>query len=239
MPFHAIHPHFTEPTTQYWQQILPADALSPAQLAPPWRHAYPAQLPDGRYLMLPIRQFAADPSRATASLICNQASLSVADELSALLAKQLAPLRAEVIIGLPTLGLTFAPLVARELGHDRYIPMGYSRKFWYDETLSGAVHSITSPLPGKKVYLDPNLLPLVTGKRIILIDDAVSSGNTIQPPWNLIESLGAEVLACGVVMRQSRRWATHLGAERAARIVSVFDSPLLRAEPQGWVLEEQ
>ena len=238
MTFHAAHPHFTEPTTRYWQRILPADALTAEQRMPPWRHGYPAELPDGRYLMLPIRQFATDPSRATASLICNQASLSVADALSALLAEQLAPLRPDVIIGLPTLGLTFAPLVARALGHERYVPMGYSRKFWYDEALSGAVHSITSPLPGKKVYLDPNLLPLVAGKRVVLVDDAVSSGNTMKAPWDLIESLGAEVLACGVVMRQSRRWETHLGAERAARIVGVFDSPLLRAEPQGWVLDD-
>ncbi|MGJ7546111.1 phosphoribosyltransferase [Variovorax sp. LT1R16] len=226
-------PHFTEATTGYWQQLLDAGTL--ARPEAPWQHGYPARLPDGRVLMLPIRQLAADPTQAVASLICNQASLEVIETLGRMLAKKLAPLQPDVVIGIPTLGLTFAPIVARHLGHARYVPMGYSRKFWYDEALSSEVQSITTPTAGKRVYLDPNLLPLVRGKRVVLVDDAVSSGSTLKAPWRLIESLDAEVLACGVAMLQGRRWQQTLGAERAARLVGVFDSPLLQAVPDGWV----
>jgi len=226
-------PHFTEATTAYWQQLIEPDEV--AQSAAPWRHGYPARLPDGRVLMLPIRQLASEPTQAVASLICNQASLDVIETLGRMLADKLAPLKPDVVIGIPTLGLTFAPVVARHLGHTRYVPMGYSRKFWYDEALSSAVQSITTPTAGKRVYLDPNLLPLVQGKRVVLVDDTVSSGSTLKAPWTLIESLGAEVLACGVAMLQGARWRDTLGHERAARMVGVFDSPLLQAVPDGWV----
>jgi len=221
--------HHTEATTAYWQDF--ADTAA----APPWRLGYPARLPDGRVLVLPIRQLAAEPRHAVASLIGNQASLAVVETLGRLLADRLAPLAPAQIVGLPTLGLGFAAVAARHVGLARYVPLGYSRKFWYDEALSAPVQSITSPTPGKRIYLDPNLLPLVQGQRIVLVDDTVSTGTTLLAAWDLLQSLGAEVLGCGVVMRQSRRWAERFGPERAARVVGVFDSPLLQAVPEGWV----
>lgn len=225
--------HFTEPTTGYWQHIVEAGEPLPA--GPPWRYGYPAALPDGRHLVLPIRQLHSDPTLAVASLICNQASLEVVDTLASHLAQALEPHAPQWIIGLPTLGLALAPDVARGLGHARYAPMGYSRKFWYDEALSAPVVSITSPVPGKRVYLDPNLLPLLRGQRVALVDDAVSTGSTALAAWDLAEGLGLQVVAMGVAMRQGRRWRDVLGADRAARVVGVFDSPLLRAAGEGWV----
>ncbi len=227
-------PHFTEPTTDYWQTVIGPEAISGEQLVPPWRYGYPASLPGGRFLMLPIRQLAGDPSRAVASLICNQASFPVVEHLGSLLAAELELLEPEVVVGLPTLGLTLAAVTARRLGHRRYVPMGYSRKFWYDENLSAAVHSITTPQPGKRVYIDPNQLPLLKDRRVALVDDAVSSGHTLAACWDLLDSLGASVVACGVAMRQGDRWRDVLGGERADKLVGVFDSPLLRAVPEGW-----
>lgn len=228
--------HFTEPTTGYWQTIEPADASLPGQ--GPWRLGYPARLPDGRLLRLPIRQLGAEPTHAVASLLVNHASMEVVQTLGDMLADALRPFRVDCVIGLPTLGLTLAPVVARALGHLRYLPMGYSRKFWYDEALSAPVHSITSPTPGKRIYLDPNLLPLLAGQRLALVDDALSTGTTMQAVWDLVESWGAEVVACGVAMRQGRRWQDKLGSERTARVAGVFDSPLLQAAPGGWVLRD-
>lgn len=233
----TANPHFTEPTTGYWQRFVDEATLEHGQRpgAGPWRYGYPARLPDGRILLLPIRQLASDPSLAVASLIGNQASLEVSDALGILLARLLAPYAPEVIVGMPTLGLGFAPVVARELGLPRLVPLGYSRKFWYDHALSAPVRSLTTPDGGKRVYLDPNLLPLLQGKRVVMVDDVVSSGATLDAPWNLLESLGAEVLACGVVMRQSERWVAALGSPRAERVVGVIDTPVLREVPEGWV----
>jgi adenine/guanine phosphoribosyltransferase-like PRPP-binding protein len=222
----------TDATTGYWQDLL---AQAPADVLPPWQRSVPVALPDGRWLRLPVRPLPQEPGHAVASLLCNHASMAVLDALGGLLAARVAPLGAEVVVGLPTLGLALAPAVARGLGHARFVPLGYSRKFWYDDTLSAAVVSITSPTPGKRVYLDPQLLPLIEGRRVLLVDDAVSTGRTARAPWDLLESLGAQVLALGVAMRQGRRWVDELGPGRADRVFGVFDSPLLQASPAGWV----
>jgi adenine/guanine phosphoribosyltransferase-like PRPP-binding protein len=219
-------------TVAYWQELLPA---APADAAPPWQRSVPVALPDGRWLRLPVRPLPHEPGHAVASLLCNHASLDVLDALGQLLAQRVASRGVEVVVGLPTLGLALAPIVARHLGHARYVPLGTSRKFWYDDALSAAVVSVTSPTPGKRVFLDPHLLPLVQGRRVLLVDDAVSTGRTAHAPWDLLETLGAQVLAMGVAMRQGRRWVQELGADRAARVLGVFDSPLLRATPGGWV----
>ncbi len=219
-------------TLGYWQDLL---AQAPADAAPPWARSVPVALPDGRWLRLPVRPLPHEPGHAVASLLCNHASLEVLDALAGLLARQLAPLQAEVVVGLPTLGLALAPLVARSLGHARFVPLGYSRKFWYDDALSAEVVSITSPGAAKRVYLDPHLLPLVQGRRVLLVDDAISTGRTACAPWDLLQRLGAEVLAMGVAMRQGARWRDALGPVRAARVLGVFDSPLLQAADGGWV----
>ncbi|TVY29307.1 hypothetical protein LHYA1_G001404 [Lachnellula hyalina] len=144
----------------------------------------------------------------------------------------------EVVIGLPTLGLGPAAAVARGLGLDRYIPLGYSRKFWYDDKLSTLISSITSPDGQKRVYLDPNLLELVRGKKVVIVDDAVSSGKTLNAIWNFLTSpaIGCQVIAAGVLMKQGGKWRDVLGEERARHVVGVFESPVLRAVEGGWDL---
>lgn len=107
-----LPPHFTEPTTKYWQEIH--DTTPSAQ--PPWQYGFPARLPDSRILMLPIRPLKTNQDHAVASLLVNQASINVANELGAFLTESVRPFQPEVIIGLPTLGLSLAPIVAEGLG---------------------------------------------------------------------------------------------------------------------------
>ncbi|KAI5476336.1 hypothetical protein MNV49_007849 [Pseudohyphozyma bogoriensis] len=236
----AAHTHFTEPTTHYWQTILPPSSSPPH---PPFHNFYPATLPDSRVLRLPIRQLKSNPDHAVASLLVNQASMAVVRELGKFLAEKVKEMEVEVVIGLPTLGLALAPIVAEELGlanqpllptiAARYIPCGYSRKFWYTDDLSTTISSITSPTP-KKIYLDPNLLPLLHGKRCLLVDDAVSSGTTIQATWTMLERAGVDIVGCGVAMVQGDRWRELMEDKRASKTVGVFDSPLLEKVEGGW-----
>lgn len=226
---------FTRPTTDFWQRIAEANEIEPH---PPYRYGYPARLPDGRYLVLPIRRLPGDARRAVASLIANQASFHVvrvlAQHMSAL-AREAAP---TVVIGLPTLGLAFAPLVAQALGFARFVPLGYSRKFWYDEALSAPVSSLTTPVAGKRIYLDPNQVPLVRGARAVVIDDAISSGATQAAVLPLLRTLDCDVAAIVVAMKQGDAWRERLaaiGAEWPSRVRGVFDSPLLALREDGWL----
>jgi len=222
-------------TTGYWQHTVSAAGLT-APLQPPYATCYPARLPDGRYLVLPLRGMPSTPDRCVASLIANQASLEVVEQLALHMAEAARAHGFEVVVGLPTLGLAFAPLVARHLGHHRYVPLGYSRKYWYREELSEPVSSITTPGKGKRLYVDPNQLPLITGKRVLVVDDAVSSGSTMASGLHLLARCGAEVAAVAVAMRQGTQWQDRLRRAdgSAIPVVAAFDSPRMVRRAQGW-----
>ena len=226
-------------TTDYWQAIVSEQALAQSPL-PPYARSYPARLPDGRYLVLPLRGMpTADgsvPDRCVASLIANQAALAVVEQLAQHMADAAQQHAFDVVVGLPTLGLAFAPLVAQRLGHSRFVPLGYSRKYWYREELSEPVSSITTPGKGKLLYIDPNQLSLVQGKRVLVVDDAVSSGTTMVSGLALLQRCGAEVSAIAVAMRQGTQWQSKLLRVDGSRIpvVGAFDCPRMERRADGW-----
>ncbi|MGN1055130.1 MAG: phosphoribosyltransferase [Comamonas sp.] len=226
-------------TTHYWQRIVRAEELTQS-VQPPYARSYPAQLPDGRYLVLPLRGMpAADgtaPERCVASLIANQASIDVVETLAQHMAEGAKAHDFDVIVGLPTLGLAFAPLVAKALGHSRYVPLGYSRKYWYRDDLAEPVSSITTPGKGKLLYIDPNQLELLAGQRVLVVDDAVSSGTTMVSGLKLLERCGAHIAAIAVAMRQGTQWRQKLQRADGSRIpvVGAFDSPRMQWRDGGW-----
>lgn len=223
---------FTEPTTGYWQQL--ESEMPPERRTPPWRLGVPVQLRDGRWLVLPIRKRAGDDSRAVASLIANQASFAVADALAAQMADLVRELAPEVIVGLPTLGLALAPTMARLLGHGHFVPLGYSRKTWYDEALSEPVSSITTTTQ-RRLYLDPNMLPRLAGRRIVVVDDTISTGTTTLAAIRLLARSGAKIAGLVFAMSQGRQWVETLGADWAGRVHYVFQTPHLVRVAEGWV----
>jgi adenine/guanine phosphoribosyltransferase-like PRPP-binding protein len=173
-----------------------------------------------------------------ASLIANQASFAVVDALAAMMADLVRPAGVDVIVGLPTLGLSFAPLVAQRLGHARYVPLGYSRKFWYDDALSEPVSSITSPSGGKRLYLDPNVASLLSGRRTCVIDDAISTGASILAAYRLLARLGIEIALVAVAMKQTTRWQAPLAAAAPGldgSVRAVFGCPLFEHCAGGWM----
>ena len=233
-------PFFTEPTTGYWQDMT-ADIPSRFSEASPHRYGYPVRLPDGRVLVLPLRQLPTGDN-AVASLIANQASHVVVAALADAMAEQARAFRADVVVGLPTLGFAFADRVAERLGHPRFVPLGYSRKFWYDDALSQAVHSITSPEPGKLLRLDPNMLPLLDNRRVVLVDDAISSGATAVAAVKLLQRIGVQVVGIVVAMKQTNRWQAEMARLDAPPPVrAVYGCPLFRRADDGWcpVVETQ
>lgn len=226
-------------TTDYWQTTLTEAELTQSPL-PPYARSYPAKLPDGRYLLLPLRGMpttdGSAPDRCVASLIANQASIAVVEQLALHMAEAAKPQDFEVVIGMPTLGLAFAPLVAKHLGHSRYVPLGYSRKYWYRDELSEPVSSITTPGKGKLLYIDPNQLSLIAGKRVLVVDDAVSSGTTMVSGLNLLARCGAEVAAIAVAMRQGTQWQQKLVRTdgSAIPVVAAYDCPRMERRADGW-----
>jgi adenine/guanine phosphoribosyltransferase-like PRPP-binding protein len=225
-------------TTDYWQSVVTAEQLQIPQ-HPPYQRGYPARLPDGRFLVLPLRAIPEDPNRCVASLIANQASMEVVEILSDMMAERARAFGADLVVGLPTLGLTFAPLVAKKLGFTRYFPFGYSRKYWYRDDLSVPVKSITTPDFVKRLYVDPNLVEQLRGRRVLIVDDAVSTGQTIVSALKLLKLCEAAVAGIAVAMRQGSRWRERLVDDEGGAIplAYVFDSPRMVWGNYGWISE--
>lgn len=219
----------------FWQDIHPPLTFSQNG---DHRDVFPATLPDGRQLLLPIRPLA-DGRHALASLIINQASFAVQDALATALATALEETAPDIIVGLPTLGLTLAAAVAQKLGHSRYVALGTSRKFWYSDELSVSLSSITTPDHKKRLYVDPRMLPLISdGRRVVLIDDVISSGTSILAGLSLMAACGIEPVGIGVAMLQSDRWKSAMeasGPQWVARTRGVFATPMLqKTENNHW-----
>lgn len=187
---------------QFWQRFED-DRVYPAILT----DTHAAALPDGRTLPLPLRDFG---TFAVAGLIANQASFTVLDQLAAWTASAAAPLAAEVVVGLPTLGHTVGAAVARALGHANWAAPFTTRKRWYDDALSALLSSITSPATGaniaRRMWLDPRLLPLLAGKRVLLVDDVISTGRSATAGLALLEAVGVVPVGLAVAMVQGALW---------------------------------
>lgn len=220
---------------EFWQVLHRAGTFAPD---PPggYRDCYPASLPDGRQIVLPVRILPGDGNSAVASLIVNQASFSVVDALCDALATPAKVSAPDVVVGVPTLGLPLAEGVARRLGHQRMVALGTSRKFWYEDGLSQPMSSITSPAQQKRIFLDPRMLPLLVGRRVAIVDDVISSGSSMLAALMLLKSAGISPVAVLAGMLQGDAWRAKLGgfdAGLTARIGSALVSPRLVKDPLG------
>jgi adenine/guanine phosphoribosyltransferase-like PRPP-binding protein len=143
-----------------------------------------------------------------------------------------------VVIGVPTLGLPLANGVARRLGHGRMVALGTSRKFWYSDELSEPMSSITSPEHAKRLYLDPRMLPLLEGRRVLVVDDVISSGTSMLAVLKLLAKAGIRPVAAIFGMLQGDNWRQSIGeldAGFVARIHGAITSPrLIRGRDGGW-----
>ena len=195
----------------------------------PFADRYPAPMPDGSRLVLPLRDYG---ETAVAGFIANQASIAVAKRIGAWMAEAARDLGADVVVGMPTLGQVFAPLVAEALGHANWVAPGWSRKRWYEEALS--VPASSSTAPGERhLWLDPRVAHRVRGRRVLLVDDVISTGSSAHAGVALLDRAGARPVALLVAMAQGDRWRTAWPESIPVR--AAFATPLFARTPAGWM----
>jgi adenine/guanine phosphoribosyltransferase-like PRPP-binding protein len=142
------------------------------------------------------------------------------------------PFDVDAVVGLPTLGQVFAPAIAEALGHANWVAPGWSRKRWYEERLSVPAASVTSPRE-RRMWLDPRLLQRLAGRRVLLVDDVISTGASAQAGLALLAAAGVRPVALVVAMAQGNRWAAAWPADVPLR--AVFATPILSRTAEGWV----
>jgi adenine/guanine phosphoribosyltransferase-like PRPP-binding protein len=205
--------------------------------APPYAEIYPVTLQNGALLHLPIQPLPGG-DQAIALLMSNQTPFALEAQLGTWLCELARPFAAEAVVGIPTLGLDYARLVARELGFPDYVALGNSRKFWYLDELSVPVHSVTSPGANKRLYLDPMLVERVAGKRTLIVDDVINTGGSAAAAIELLAKAGADLVGLCVVLIEGDSWREPLrafGADWPGKVHGLGRIPLFNRTATGWV----
>jgi adenine phosphoribosyltransferase len=118
------------------------------------------------------------------------------------LAKRL-PKDAQVLLTAEAKSIPLAHALAVETGLP-YVVLRKSYKPYMGEALSAETLSITTGQP-QTLYLDEKDHALLTGKNVVIVDDVISTGSTLQGMRLIIEKAGAQIVATAAVFTEGER----------------------------------
>jgi adenine phosphoribosyltransferase len=145
------------------------------------------------------------PDFAISLLMVIDAGVRFGERCGRALAKKLAHLQPEVIVGPATLGIPVAIELSRALGLDHYVILQKSPKIHLGDALEQKITAITSK-GEQRLLLDRRALPLLQGKRVVLVDDVVASGGSLSGALALLRQAGADVVAIGTILTEAHDW---------------------------------
>ena len=91
-------------------------------------------------------------------------------------------------------GIPLAHEMARQAGDARYILARKGPKLYMQDIVSVTVNSITTAKE-QKLYLDGADAKLIRGKRVLIVDDVISTGESLKALEALVEKAGGVI--CG------------------------------------------
>lgn len=102
-------------------------------------------------------------------------------ELTEHCGKSLAKLVADcdVLLTAESKGLQLTHVIARELGHKYYAVARKSKKLYMQDGLEVAINSSITTGKEQKLYISKHDADLLCGKKVGIIDDVVSTGNSL------------------------------------------------------------
>ena len=100
----------------------------------------------------------------------------------------------DLIITAESKGIPLAHEMARQANNSKYILARKGPKLYMRDVFSVSVNSITTAKE-QKLYLDGADAALMKGKKILLVDDVISTGESLKALEALVEKAGGEI--CG------------------------------------------
>ena len=135
------------------------------------------------------------------------------------LAERLAGADYNVIVTAEAKSIPLICSLARETGKD-YVVLRKSYKIYMGETIEAETLSITTGKP-QSLHLDEKDRALISGKRVVLVDDVVSTGSTLKGMKKVMELAGAEVVAEAAIFTEG-------DPEEWSHILALGHLPLFR-----------
>lgn len=132
------------------------------------------------------------------------------------------PQDTDIILTAETKGIPLAAEMARVLGMKRYIVARKSVKAYMENPICVEDESITTK--GKQLlYLSQDDVDLIQGKKVLLVDDVISTGGSMKAMKNLVEKAGAKVIGEAAILAEGE-------AAKRKDIIFLEPLPLFDAE---------
>ncbi|HSH02260.1 MAG TPA: phosphoribosyltransferase family protein [Anaerolineae bacterium] len=119
---------------------------------------------------------------------------------AAALAEKVAPLGGDVLVTPEAKSITLAYEMSALLGLP-YVVLRKSHKPYMGDTINAETVSITTGKP-QTLHLDEKDIPLVKGKKVILVDDVVSTGSTLKGMEAVINAAQGNIHAITAVFTE-------------------------------------
>ncbi|MER3458744.1 MAG: adenine phosphoribosyltransferase [Chloroflexota bacterium] len=119
------------------------------------------------------------------------------------LARRLRGIQADVLVTAEAKSIPLIHELAVQMGLP-YVVLRKAYKPYMGEALQAETLSITTGKP-QTLYLDEKDRRLIQGKRVILVDDVISTGSTLQGMRLLVEKAGATTVAQAAILTEGER----------------------------------
>ena len=98
-------------------------------------------------------------------------------------------------------GIPLAYEISRVLNLNEYVVARKSIKAYMEEPIEVEVNSITTT-NSQKLYLNNQDAKKITGQRVALVDDVISTGQSLKALERLVEKAGGKVLAKAAILAE-------------------------------------
>ena len=102
-------------------------------------------------------------------------------------------------------GIPLAHEMARQAGDAKYILARKGAKLYMQDLFEVTVRSITTAKE-QHLYLDGNDAKLMQGKRILIVDDVISTGESLKALEALVEKAGGIIVGKMAVLAEGDAW---------------------------------
>jgi adenine phosphoribosyltransferase len=166
---------------------------------PPARETYPVEI-EGVKRQLPLFEVKPGLKIAVLNIL---GDTELVEAAAAGLAERLAALGYDLLV---TAEAKSIPLIHALSVRTRrpYVVLRKSYKPYMGETIQAETLSITTGAP-QTLYLDEKDRELVKGQRVVLVDDVISTGSTLQGMRLVLSKAGAEVVAEAAIFTEGER----------------------------------
>ena len=117
------------------------------------------------------------------------------------LSERIRPYEPEVLVTAEAKGIALAYEVSRQLGMNSFIVARKSVKSYMKNVVSHEVHSITTT-EKQMLYLDGSDADQVRGKKVCLLDDVISTGESLQAIEDLVKKAGGNPVCRAAVLAE-------------------------------------